>query len=60
MIHFIQFDPVTGAILRFGVCSADDLAIQGPHVLAFENNPAVTDSTHRVDLAARTLIPTGD
>lgn len=59
MIHFVLFDPLTGAILRFGVCSADDLAVQGPDVLAFESNPGVTDSTHRVDPASRTLIPNG-
>lgn len=60
MIHYVTFDPVTGLILKFGHCSADDLAVHGPDVLAFETNPLATDSTHRVDLVARALIPLGD
>ncbi|MBX9709213.1 MAG: hypothetical protein K2X61_14920 [Caulobacteraceae bacterium] len=57
MIHYVVFDPATGEILRFGVCPADDLAAHGAHVVAFEADPGVTDSTHRVDPATRALIP---
>lgn len=56
MIHYVAFDPETGDILRFGTCSADDLAIHGPDVLAFETSPGVTDATHRVDPITRALI----
>lgn len=57
MIHYVVFDPATGAILRFGVCTADDLAVHGDHVLAFDEDPRVTDATHRVDPNTRQLVP---
>lgn len=57
MIHFVAFDPETGAILRFGHCLAEDFYAQQGDALAFEADPGVTDVSHRVDVATRTLIP---
>lgn len=59
MIWYVVFDPETGVILKFGISMPDDLAVHGPHVLAFEADQMATDRTHRVDPATRTLIQIG-
>lgn len=73
MIWYVAYDLETGELLRFGTCPADDVQIQTQAVvgfmgnivrpecgvLVFEEDPAVTDVSHRVDVVTRALVERG-